>query len=311
MSEYSLNIRQLRKLYPVLHEIWDIYEEFDENVYRNRENTSDAIACDAITETLNNDKENYHNICMKLAKNLKKICNNKQHCKPNPERCFNLNNWIYNLIKSKNLDIEIIKLIFHSNMYFLYGSNYENICPFYSYDEIYKDPIKMIMLNIFHTNMNIIRKILLGNIDSIHCSCQKYVNEGVKIYKHMKNAYCSRDKAFENDKTCKELEKFMFSYNEYLYNDVGIRKKIPSLEDGNPVKLLGCDSDEATQETEYSETSQALQQPVKIHTSQDTETNNSKSSLSPTVSTALGTMAGASSIIALLYKVHTTFHLNI
>ncbi|KMZ95760.1 hypothetical protein PVMG_05359 [Plasmodium vivax Mauritania I] len=239
---------------------------------------------------------------MKLARNFKKFCNINRQCKPNSERCYNLNNWLYNLIKSKNLDTEIIKDVFDSSMNKIHGPNYKNICPFYSYDEIYKEPIKIIKLNIFHTNINIIKERLLGNIDLIYCSCQEYVKELVEIYKYMKNSYCSKDKPVENDQTCNELDKFKLSYNQYLYNDVNIRNKIPSLEDNKPVELLGCESDETILDTEQPETSQVSQQHVNIPTSQDDEMNISTSSMSSTVSTAVGTVAGASSILALLYK---------
>ncbi|KMZ89736.1 hypothetical protein PVMG_04566 [Plasmodium vivax Mauritania I] len=297
--------------YPFLYEIWDIYEEFDEYVNRDREYTLNETICNVFTRELDNDKEKHHDLCMKLARNFKKFCNNEGQCKPNPERCYNLNNWINNLIKSKNLNIGIIKDIFASSMHSFYGSSYENICPFYSYAEIYKEPIKVIMLNIFHSNINIIREKLLGNIDSIYCSCRKYVKEVVEIYKYMKNSYCSKDNSVENEQTCNELDKFKVSYNQYLYNEVNIHSIIPSLEDSKPIKLLGCESDETIRGTDQSESIQASQQHINIPTSKDTQTNNLKSSISPTVSTALGTMAGASSIVALLYKVHTKFHLNI
>ncbi|SCA81820.1 Plasmodium vivax Vir protein, putative [Plasmodium vivax] len=104
-----------------------------------------------------------------------------------------------------------------------------------------------------------------------------------------------------NPKTCEQLDSFARSY-QILYIDESVRDKIPSLEYEKPVNLHGCESDESLRGRPSTDT-YPKEKPVETpQAPQFNENNDSSNSMSPTVSTALGTLAGASSLLALLYK---------
>ncbi|KMZ77048.1 hypothetical protein PVIIG_06226 [Plasmodium vivax India VII] len=182
-------------------------------------------------------------------------------------------------------------------------------CFYYYYDKKYKEPMKIIMLNIFDSNIDIIKEKLESINDSIRCSCQKYVNKIVEIYKYMKITYCSNGIVMGNPNSCQQLDSFAQSY-KFLYDDATVKDKIPSLEYEKHVNLLGCESGNSLGGRPSTDT-YPKEKPVETpREPQFNENNDSSNSMSRTVSTALGTVAGASSLLALLYKVNAKIHLN-
>ncbi|KMZ77070.1 hypothetical protein PVIIG_05445 [Plasmodium vivax India VII] len=265
------------------------------------------------TKKLKQDQGKHDDFCMKLIRNLKEFCKNGNECKHNPGRCIDLNNWIYNQIRKKKFDKEVIRDIFVNTNIIFPKLHKNKICSYYPYDEMYKEPLNIILLYIFGSNMHIIKETLMGNINSIHCSCQKYVDEGVKIYKYMNNQYCSEGKFDENKQTCSQLQTFSESYKDYLINEDKIRNKIPSLISEKQVELIGCDPDESIKErqltapnqvSQFTETNQASQLPETNQASQLIGNNQENNSRIGTVTTALATMAGMSSLFALSYRVN-------
>ncbi|CAG9474583.1 unnamed protein product [Plasmodium vivax] len=134
----------------------------------------------------------------------------------------------------------------------------------------------------------------------------------------------SDNKDFLNYKTHDCLNLNNWIYNSMMKNNIqeniikecfkeydAVKDKIPSLEYEKHANLLGCETGESLRGRPHSQTYQKQihdqtypeQKPVETFPPpQIDENNDSSNPISPTVSTALGTVAGASSLLALLYK---------
>ncbi|GAW84694.1 variable surface protein [Plasmodium gonderi] len=309
MPEEILNIRELRKIYPFLHKVWELYESFDEYVDENRQNSKDTNHCKFITNYLGDDERKYKLFCMKLTRNLKKFCKNDLHYQHDPELCVNLNNWLYKYVKKENIDNTFIKNMLDTSKLVMPSSYNKNICQYYSYDEIYKEPINIITLNIFTSNMDAIKTTLKGDKNLIYCYCQKYVNEGVKIYKHMMGKYCSNGKSHDNKRTCDMLDSFKIAYDGYLYKETDIQNNIPSLYSNEALESIVCEKNDIKESPELIFANVLQTDDIK-ESSEFILDNDSTNSTQDTVYKVLATMAGISSILALLYKVNVIFILK-
>ncbi|KMZ76740.1 hypothetical protein PVIIG_05598, partial [Plasmodium vivax India VII] len=208
-------------------------------------------------------------------------------------RCINVNNWLYNSIEKKYLNNKhIIDWIFKLSKT-ISSENENNVCSFYSYDEIYVEPINIIQLKMFDANIAVIKSILEDESDPNNASAQKYLCKFVRLYKKMYNTYCSstRTKNYKENITCGELNTLSSSYSMLRLGKPDISGKVPSL-DANEHELLEiCPQDNSEAEL--------LPQEGDI----------SGTSTSSKISTTIGTMAGVSSVFALLYKVKRNFYL--
>ncbi|KMZ77095.1 hypothetical protein PVIIG_06092 [Plasmodium vivax India VII] len=217
---------------------------------------------------------------MKLVRNLGRYSPTFEFLNFTPEDCTDLNNWVYNSMKKYDIPDNISVKCFQDYIDFVSKINVKTLCPYYPYDDMYEEPINIIILKIFESNMNIIQKIVDGTYDYINFPLITYICECIKIYKKMYRQYCRIVDA-DNEKrkgTCDMLYIFKKAYNSFLFE---MAEKIPALQD-------------ATQDGE-----RKSDDIPPISTVAD---ENQGSSISRTLSTAVGTMAGASSIIALLYK---------
>ncbi|KMZ83232.1 hypothetical protein PVBG_05202 [Plasmodium vivax Brazil I] len=256
---------------------------------------------------------------MKLVRNLGHYSEHYNFLTYTYNSCLNLNNWIYNSMKKHNIRENIINKCFKEYDDTVKGMRENPTCFYYDYDKTYEEPMNIIMLNMFSSKIDVFKNILEGKIDLVHCSCQKFIKDVVSIYKYMKNTYCSNDRVMLNSKTCQELTSFERSY-QFLYNNAVVKAKIPLLKYEKDVNLLGCESDISLQGRLSIETHKTQKHDKRTPAEEPGETspppqfdenNDSSNPMSPTVSTALGTVAGASSILALLYKVNKEFHLNV
>ncbi|KMZ77255.1 hypothetical protein PVIIG_05208 [Plasmodium vivax India VII] len=199
------------------------------------------------------------------------------------------------------------------------GINKDHRCSYYAYDNSYLEPTKIVELKIFHDNIHVIVDTLLHEYEINMINLQKYICKYVNIYKELNSTYCSHNvkSTAKHEDTCNFLEKFRTSYMSYLYNKLDKKEVIPSLDDVEKEYTQKCfpstlnvpvtaplenDAHESHPSAEdlgeeRNEYSSARPYNVEIP----------GSSMSRTVSTAVGTMAGASSIIALLYKVTQNF----
>ncbi|GAW84654.1 variable surface protein, partial [Plasmodium gonderi] len=113
MSKFALYFKNLGNQYPLLREVWDVYDQLDEKVDMSRENILYHQFCNTVTNELKNKKGNYYELCVKLLKNFGIFCNNTQSCKTDNEYCKILNNWLYISIRKYALYDEIFSSIFN------------------------------------------------------------------------------------------------------------------------------------------------------------------------------------------------------
>ncbi|KMZ83256.1 hypothetical protein PVMG_05340 [Plasmodium vivax Mauritania I] len=162
-----------------------------------------------------------------------------------------------------------------------------------NYDEKIKDPLKMIKLYNLQDNIEIFLSTLKQKGTDDYCSCKKYIYACVNIYKDMNEKYCTDPVNSDNKNTCDKLDAFKISYTENLFEKIDIGEKIQSLLSEGKENMEECLSAQSSV------------------TGAITQQSNSHSSTTGGVTTALCTIAGASSVLALLYKVNDNFHLNI
>ncbi|GAB69790.1 hypothetical protein PCYB_005390 [Plasmodium cynomolgi strain B] len=157
----------------------------------------------------------------------------------------------------------------------------------------YEEPLNIIKLENFQEEIGIIKSILEKKNDSIN-SCKRYVCECYKIYMEMNERHCLNED-LTNSKvksTCDKLIEFVLSYMADLFGKDGVKYNIPSFPSSNIQYVNKCEL--------------TLNSEVPISTYQESSVNPKKSIVTGT----LGTMAGVSSVMALLYKVITNFYLN-
>ncbi|CAI7720789.1 PIR protein [Plasmodium vivax] len=301
MSYSKKDIEEWKKEYPLLKDIWTAYDYFDKDIDNDQYKKNYINICGYFINPWKGENEKHENFCMKLVRNLGHHSGNNDFLKYKSGRCKNLNNWAYNSMKKDSIPEDLLTRCFEEYKGIVEDMKQTPTCFYYEYDKKYKEPLKIIMLNIFASNIDIIKKILEGKIDPVHCSCQKFIKDVVSIYKYMKKTYCSNHIDIGNSNTCQELASFERSY-QFLSNFASLRDKIPSLEYEKDINLLGCESGESLRGTESSETYPKKTPAETPLAPKLNENNDSNNPMSPTVSTALGTVAGASSLLALLYK---------
>ncbi|KMZ95761.1 hypothetical protein PVMG_05360, partial [Plasmodium vivax Mauritania I] len=93
------------------------------------------------------------------------------------------------------------------------------ICPYYSYDTNYIEPINIIKLQNFNDYINIIVSTMKNKVEAHYSLCQKYICECVNIYKSMFKAHCSHEHTtdIKLKKTCDMLSTFKSTYTTFLY----------------------------------------------------------------------------------------------
>ncbi|KMZ83173.1 hypothetical protein PVBG_05778 [Plasmodium vivax Brazil I] len=281
---------QYYSLYPFLNKIWNLYDSFNEPVGEGGSKGLYDSICKHATKSLDDDKTKYHNICMNIIRNLDPNCENPEGCISHSTRCNNVNIWLYNYKDKKNLNKKyIIESIFQlSRTFGTVNKPYE--CPYYSYDENFEEPINIILLKMFDYNTDIIKSTLEYERDPNYSSAQRYLCKFVELYKKMYSEYCSgtHTKTQKGNKTCGELNTLKDLYNMFrsLYHEIS--PKIPSLEAKEDELLAKCPS---------------IQVQHLLQASVDGHSGSSTSKIPATI----GTMAGVSSVFALLYKVNTKF----
>ncbi|SCO65504.1 Plasmodium vivax Vir protein, putative [Plasmodium vivax] len=174
----------------------------------------------------------------------------------------------------------------------------------------------MTLLHIFETNINIIKDKLNDQKEEYKIPCRKFVCECLKIYKHMNRTYCHH-KGYHREEptgTCFKLEQFKESYNMYLYNKGDLRAIIPSIDNIDEDLLAKCPEHEnrlqlesnahETQESHSGSSSYTTTEGHSDVLAEDTSITlgNVDNPMKKTITTTVGTVAGASSLLALLYR---------
>ncbi|KMZ77067.1 hypothetical protein PVIIG_05442 [Plasmodium vivax India VII] len=319
MTENITDIDKWNDAYPYLDEIWNKYKEFDETVDNDPKQNDYFIVCYYIIGKLNGDTNEHEAFCKKLVRNLGHHSDNYDSRKYTTNRCLNLNNWIYNSMKKHNIRENIITKCFEEYKGIMEGRNQHPSCYYYEYDKTHAEPMKIIMLNIFESSIGTIKNILNGEKGRSN-TCRKYVCETVQIYKDMYQKYCVNAEAGNkrHENTCSKLKGFEYSYTHFFRKDLIKENEVPSLNNIQNKYLTECheylqeqalDSAVVTQDQSIG-SSRTLPQDSNLGGPESIphpKGENPSGPMSSTVSTAIGTVAGASSILALLYKVTQNF----
>ncbi|KMZ88569.1 hypothetical protein PVBG_04778 [Plasmodium vivax Brazil I] len=331
------NLIDLNISYTFLDIVWNRYNEFDKPVEGDKHEHWYHTFCDPFMTKLRDNNEQHKNFCLKLIRNLGHYSENLKFLKFKHEDCTNLNNWVYNSKKKYDIPDNIITECFDDYKTFMDKTYNISRCSYYSYDDIYEEPINIIILNIFVNNIDIIQDTLNGEYISTNFPLRKYICECIKIYKAMNPIYCPKSdaKSEKSNKTCEMLNTFKNTYESYLSATSNKNYKIKSLDNDEVEYLAMCTQDKPRSEltpeghrtlselaslnrvraadTEEISSYEGAKTNAADRLTPSTEANvqNQGNSMSRTVSTAVGTVAGASSILALLYKVNKNFYLNI
>ncbi|SCA81818.1 Plasmodium vivax Vir protein, putative [Plasmodium vivax] len=309
MVDKITDIEKWKTNYPFLKELWNSYDNFDKTVQYEENMNKYETLCDMILNRLNNDKEEHYNFFMKLVRNLGIYIEKDYSLNFKPDRCNNLNYWIYNSIKKHNIQDNLIDQCFENYFDVMNHAIVMIKCNYHSYDKIYEDPMIAIMLNIFKTYVGDVKNALMNRDASKHMLALKFVCDCVKIYKNERFKYCSYEnlKNHKYQKTCDKFKSFKDTYTSFLFGQSDLIKKIPSLDnidqeysnmcgqfEGTTVKAIAPVASPSGEDNE--DTADETSSPMTV------VVENRNNPISSTVSTSLGAVAGASSVLALLYK---------
>ncbi|KMZ88578.1 hypothetical protein PVMG_04539 [Plasmodium vivax Mauritania I] len=161
----------------------------------------------------------------------------------------------------------------------------KNICHYYPYDKFINVADDMLKINIFVDNISTIQNILKNKSDQYNCLGMKFLYDCFNIYKKINDKYCSKGKKRDTINICPQLELFRSNYNAFIPSISNIPENIKSL-NAEVVEFTDvCPLNESKREFMHDE-------------------HHSTGSSGPSsTTTALSTVVGASSALALLYKV--------
>ncbi|CAG9474658.1 unnamed protein product [Plasmodium vivax] len=295
MPEITVDTDELKRKYPFLDKIWNLYEEFNKAIDNSDNHKSDYDdLCKSIMGQVKNSEKRYNDICIKLIRNLGTFDSEMNTAKYNSERCKNLNSWLYYIIKNYNVQQDAITKIFEeSNNIMKEGVN-KPYCLNYSYKDIYNNPDDVIKLINLEEYMNDLLSILKDNNDNNHCLCRNFIFECANIYRDMNKKHCADPtiKGSTKSYTCYKLQEFSTFFTSYICREVELKGKLPSLDAVENEHILTCPSDIEKQKLEPGQ-------------KQELDSNGDDQSSSPkkiSISTAIGTMAGIPPFLALIYK---------
>ncbi|GAW84613.1 variable surface protein [Plasmodium gonderi] len=245
MTPPVLDVELIRRLYPFLRGTWEHYENFDTSAEITVKNQIYDKFCKELKDYIKPYQDKFYDLCFKVVRNLGIFCNDSQVCKSGSNHCNNLNIWLYNYKRKNHIHSNLISYIFKLIKNISTRIGYNNNCPYYSYDTNFFEPLVITVIHIFQTNIDVIVKTLLEHDDSLKCSCREFVHKVVKLYKGMKDKYCSgKWTAYPKikERTCSYLNEFKIIYNEYLYKKASLNEIIPSLETEQDEVLFICQS---------------------------------------------------------------------
>ncbi|SCO72997.1 hypothetical protein, conserved [Plasmodium vivax] len=305
MPENITDIEKWNNAYPFLKEVWTTYKKFD-NKLEDYNSLYESICNSYVLKNSNDDINKYSEFCKKLMRNLGYFSVESKFYEPSHERCNILYNWIYNSINKNKITFDIINKCFNEYIEHMGRRKNYKICNIVTYDKFYEEPIKITLLDIFDNNMLKIKDTLLDPDELISNPCSKYICECVKIYEDMHQKYCLKGE-LDNEKhknTCTRLEKFRDIYKLFFQNNNDLNDKIPTLDNVKSTYMSKCKIyvQENPVQPLIAEERLMLSPLTKFQDKNSPEDENRGGHMSPTISTALSTVAGASSIIALLYK---------
>ncbi|CAG9474569.1 unnamed protein product [Plasmodium vivax] len=309
MAELTVDTKEFNKDYPFLDKIWNLYEEFNKTIDNKDHHKSNYVEmCKVILEQVDNKKERYKDLCIKLIRNLGPFDFKNNEDKYNSERCKNINSWLYYVTKDYNVPQHVITYIFNQSNNIIGEENKEHYCINSFYKDIYNNPddiIKLINLEVYKYD---ILNILKNNKDNNHCSCRKFIVECSNIYEKVNNINCTGLTGDDSKKsnTCSKLQGFNTFYKTNISTNVELQQKLPSLYDAEKEHITICPSDIGKQKQELKavqrqERGSGLGQEAQSKDSMDSAQQSG--STIPLNGTALvGTRIGIPPFLALMYK---------
>ncbi|SCO65457.1 hypothetical protein PVT01_030027200 [Plasmodium vivax] len=277
MDKFSMDIDEWKAKYPFLKNEWASFEEFERSVGENDDpfGFSESTCKLIIMRTDYNTRE-YLDFCKKLTRNLGAYTTDKKIINSNSERCKNINSWLNYLIRKYNISNEFIQKCF-DNSKLLEGVHVKkNMCTYYPYEKVINEE-DMLKITIFVDNIFTIQNILQNEEDNYNCLGRKFLYECFNIYQNINNDYCSEGKNRDNTNICSKLSEFKSHYDTYISTLSNILEGIQFKDD--------CPLNERKTE------------------SLPDQVNKTGSSGPSSATTALSTVAGVSSALALLYKI--------
>ncbi|KMZ95748.1 hypothetical protein PVMG_05347 [Plasmodium vivax Mauritania I] len=285
------------------------YKDFNK-IIRDEDKNLDATLVDLI-KRLDPNYEMNNEIYEKLNRNISLVLKTNNTIMSNNDYCRYLNQWIYHSIKKNNINEYPLGMFYVASQKNIVSTEGKNICPYYSYDAKFEEPLKIIKLENMHYNINVIKNKLKSEKDSIN-SCQKYICECYNIYKEIYQSYCP-NKDLSNNKgknTCDKLREFEISYMSYLFDKEGIKDKIPSLYEAESVPFSRCSTEEKEQKLSVAgvSTPESANEPGPrpgegIAPSSTRSAEQSDNSLPFNTTSVVSAMAGIPPFLALIYKV--------
>ncbi|CAG9474589.1 unnamed protein product [Plasmodium vivax] len=327
MADKITEIEKWKIIYPFLKDLRNEYDKFDNPVQDNANKNNYETVCRIFLKPFSNDKIEHYNFCMKLLRNLGVFLEENYSLDFTHDRCNYLNYWIYSSIKKHNIQDNLINHCFDDYSELTRRSTGIRECKYHSYEENYDNPMIAIMLNIFVSKISDIREALIDNVESTYIPSHKFVCECFNIYKSRYKSQCPNKYTIRGKQknTCDKLDAFKIAYEGFLLHDGSLDNKIPLFDNMEREYETKCKIHEKIQalvprvaegtddtlstahlgqrrnggppfsagEDEYAQRKFSLDP-------NGEETTGSP--ISSTISTAVGTVAGASSVLALLYK---------
>ncbi|KMZ89750.1 hypothetical protein PVMG_04580 [Plasmodium vivax Mauritania I] len=281
------------------------YKEFNETVTEEQRSLIKSLM-DNLKRT-GQYNENHKDIYEKVMRNLSLLLS-KTHTKTQfSDYCTYLYQWLYLTKKKNNVSDYMVGVIYPASQqkFDLHRGEYQ--CPYYTYDKNYDDPIKIIKLQIFDLNINIIEQLLMNENYSNYLPLKKYICECVNIFNELYNGKCPYE-GVENKKlkyTCDLLNNFKNAYVSYLYIKESIKNKIPSLNstESELIKICPFNKSETVPKL-VSETRQVPESaPVSESEGNSVSVEKSGNPIPFNTTSFVSAMAGIPPFLALIYKV--------
>ncbi|SCO72989.1 Plasmodium vivax Vir protein, putative [Plasmodium vivax] len=301
MSKNITDITNWEKEYPFLNEVWEFHNKLNILMDKDEYNGKIFSMCHMILRDFGKDTGEYDSFCLKLLHNLGHYSDDEKSFIRSHDRCNILYNWIYNLKEKHKIPDEIINKCFDEYITISKVMKYMDACSYNSHNTFYEDPMNVTLLNIFESSIGTIINILNGEKSVINIPCRKFVCKNVQIYNDMYQKWCvnAREGNQRHENTCSKLKQFKYSYTHYFRSKLDNEAEIPSLDDIQNNYFTEC---QKYLQEQVLDTTLVTQDQPKYSSRNLPEGEKQSSPMSSTVSTTIGTMAGASSILALLYK---------
>ncbi|KMZ83223.1 hypothetical protein PVBG_05193 [Plasmodium vivax Brazil I] len=282
-------------------EIWKKYT-FEEDPNEASDKNNLFPICEENSVYGRTPKEYQKKACKKLLKNWHLLRSTIRNPSNQNEWCNNINNWIYYEINPYSLNDDNIKIILQeAQPTFIHMPNKE-YCPFTDLN-VNHEPKELNKLRIFNEHTSTFKDILTKKSSDYYCSCRNFIKDCINIYRTLQNKHCNTTINNDNRVTCNILKNFNIFYGGFLYNAIGTQENLPDLSATTDININN-------EECRSQANAKALGSVHGDQMDSSTVSTTPTKTAGKTMPTAIGTIAGVSSVLALLYKVITIFYLN-